>query len=155
MSYKLSAHGLSIVVPTGREASITLTHGDSPGENGAAGTDHAVLHLANFPLPSPRGDFGGDVLEHMAPNQIFLALVEFDSSAASTPLYRQHGLATITGDGFRRESMHRPIPGQAGHQQFFNQAGRAFCLYSAIGSYRQRQNLAIGVMLVMSSLRIA
>ena len=155
MNHRLEAHGLSILVPTGWEASITLTHGDSPGENGAEGHDHAVLHLANFPLPSPRGDFGGDVLEVMLPNQIFLALVEFDREAVATPLYRQRGLATITAEGFRRETMHRPFLGQAGHQQFFNQAGRAFCLYSAIGSYRERQRLSVGVMMVMASLRIS
>ncbi|MCP4433904.1 MAG: hypothetical protein GY812_00195 [Actinomycetia bacterium] len=154
MTYRLAAHGLSIVVPTGWEASITLTHGDGPGENGAEGTDHAVLHLANFALPNPRGDFGGSPIDTMASNQIFLALVEFDSAAASAPLYRQRGLATITADGFRRETMHRPVPGQAGHQQFFNEAGRAFCLYSAVGSYRRRQQLATGVMMVMSTLRI-
>ncbi|MGI9578580.1 MAG: hypothetical protein ACR2OH_10300 [Microthrixaceae bacterium] len=154
MSSRLSAHGLSIVVPTGWEASITLTHGDSPGENGATGHDHSVLHLANFALPSPRGDFGGDVLETMASNQLFLALVEFDRSAATTPLYRQNGLATITAEGFRRETMHRQVQGQAGHQQFFNEADRAFCLYSAIGSYHQRQRLSTGVMMVLRSLQI-
>ena len=51
--------------------------------------------------------------------------------------------------------MQRAIAGQAGVQYFFNEGGRAFCLYAVIGSYAQRAALVPKVNAVLATVKIA
>jgi hypothetical protein len=50
--------------------------------------------------------------------------------------------------------MQRALPGMAGAQHFFQEAGRAFCLYVVVGSWRTRAPLVRTADRVASSIRI-
>lgn len=156
MSRRLDAHGLSVTVPTGWDGAITRSLAVSAtADEESGGTVNPVLHVATFGLPAVRGDFGGDFLATMGPDDVFVALIEYDRSSAGTPLFDHEGPRTIHGGAFERENMHRPLPGQSGHQQFFTLSGRAFCLYVAIGSHRRRQRLSSAAAAVAGTIRVA
>jgi hypothetical protein len=114
-----------------------------------------VLHAANFPLPVKRADYGGGVVERMGPRNVFVALLEFERSSATTPLFdrpRPHRLLIET---FGPDRLQRVIPGQGGAQFFFNEKGRAFCMYVVIGSYRDRATLVPAASDVAQTLEIS
>lgn len=155
----MSAHGLSVVVPVGWDGSIRRSRGDgddTPWEDvGPLGTSNPVLHVASFPLPRVRGDYGGGAVETMRPTDVFVALVEFDHQASRTPLFASLGPDRFGPDDFDRATMHRPMPGHSGHQQFFHtRNGRAFSLYVALGSHRLRSAGAARAAAVVSTIRI-
>ena len=112
------------------------------------------LRYAHWVSGAVRGDFGGDFLMNMGPDDVFVALVEYDRSSAGTPLFDHVGPRTIHGGAFERENMHRPIQGQSGHQQFYSVGGRAFCLYVAIGSHRRRDRLSRAAAMVAATIAI-
>jgi hypothetical protein len=156
---RLRAHGLSVVVPPGWDGSIRRPAGDpnwAPTEDvGPMGTANPVVHVASFALPAVRGDYGGGAVESMRPTDVFIALVEFDPAAARMPLFATAGLRRPLGPGhFDRSTMHRPLPGHSGHQQFFHVGARAFSLYVAIGSHRLRGTLAARADTVVATLGI-
>lgn len=155
----MAAHGLSVRVPSGWDGSITRAPGDHSdldlADVGRLGTSNPVLHVASFALPTVRGDYGGGAVERMRPHDIFIALVEFDPQARSTPLFGAEGLPTSLQPAmFHRSTMHRPLPGASGHQRFFHAADRAFALYVALGAHRLRARLVPRVDRVVSTLRI-
>ena len=155
MSRRITAHGLSVTVPTGWDGTISRSLAVSGSADEAdGGSVNPVLHVATFALPKVRGDFGGDMLAAMGPDDLFIALVEYDPSSSGTALFRHDGIRTITGSAFAREDMHRPLPGQSGHQQFFSRSGRAFCLYVAVGSHRRRERLAGAAAMVAATIKI-
>ncbi len=139
----MAAHGLSVSVPAGWDGSIRRLAGDDPSADvddvGRLGTTNPVLHVASFALPAVRGDYGGGAVEHMGPSDVFIALVEFDPEAGATPLFATAGLQRpLRTSSFDRSTMHRPLLGASGHQQFFHTQGRAFGLYVALGAHRLR-----------------
>ena len=139
----MSAHGLSVQVPSGWDGSIRRLAGDAndtPATDvGPLGTTNPVLHVASFRLPAVRGDYGGGAVELMGPQDVFIALVEFDPEAGDTPLFQPGGLQRpLRVTDFDRATMHRPLQGASGHQQFFHVDGRAFALYVALGAHRLR-----------------
>ncbi len=155
----LAAHGLEVTVPPGWDGSIRLAAGDHPStdveEVSALGTANPVLQVASFALPRVRGDFGGGAVEGMRPLDVFVALVEFDPAAADAPLFDRRGLRRPLKEAdFSRATMHRPIPGHSGHQQFFHAQGRAFSLYVALGSHRLRRSQLPRVNAVVGSLSV-
>jgi hypothetical protein len=160
MSRVLAAHGLAVTLPAGWDGSIRRPAGDAPttaeADVGPLGTTNPVLQAASFPLPAVRGDYGGGAVELMGPTDVFLALVEFDREAAATPLFATVGLRRpLTARSFDRATMHRPLPGHSGHQQFFRTpGGRAFSLYVAIGSHRLRGSSAARADRVLATVRI-
>lgn len=156
MTRRLAAHDLAVTVPTGWDGAIVTTLARSAAvDEAAGGSVHPVLHVATIGLPAVRGDYGGDMLANLGPDDLFIALVEFDREARTTPLFAQHGIGTISGSTFGRQNMHRPLPSQSGHQQFFQTAGRAFCLYVAIGSHRRRDRLATAASMVVATIAIS
>ena len=58
-------------------------------------------------------------------------------------------------DDFRTNGMQRWIPGQAAYQAFFNEGGRAFCLYIVLGSYLRRADLAVEAERVLAAIRLS
>ena len=66
-------------------------------------------------------------------------------------MYQKSEKAT---NDFRNNGMQRWIPGQAAYQAFFNEDGRAFCLYIVIGSYRNRRVLAAEAEKLVRRIRI-
>jgi hypothetical protein len=151
---RLAGHGLAVgLLPQweGRIYRRTVGGTAEPATVGAAGVrpgqpygtgwpgeqSHPILHLANFPLPAARGDYGTGAVERMGPQHIFLALLEFGPDCLGTALYAPAGLPRLTPGQFNPNGMQRRVAGQAGCQSFFTEANRPFCLYAVIGSHRQ------------------
>src|SRR6185312_103833 len=144
---RLSGHGLSVGLPPQWEARIyrrTVGSAAEPARSAqpyGAGwpgeRSHPIMHLANFPLPAARGDYGTGAVEWMGPEHIFLALLEFGPDCLGTALYAPAGLPRLTPGRFDPNGMQRRVAGQAGCQHFFTEANRPFCLYAVIGSHRQ------------------
>lgn len=135
---RIEGHGFDVVIPMGWEAQITTREPVEPDAS-----YQPVLHAANFPLPFNRGDFGSGAVEIMTGEHVFVSLLEFDPSHASTALYALTGMPRrIDVREFGRNRLQRAIPGQSGYQKFFNEGGRAFCLYIVIGDHHRRGELA-------------
>lgn len=155
----MRAHGLSVSVPVGWDGSITRGAGDThaldAADVGRLGTSNPVLHVASFPLPAVRGDYGGGAVERMGPSDVFVALVEFDPQAGDTPLFAATRMRRpLSPSMFDRSTMHRPLPGASGHQQFFHTGGRAFALYVALGAHRLRSSLVPRADRVVATLHV-
>jgi hypothetical protein len=148
-SRRIAAAGLSIEPPPGWEASI-FRRPPSGGE-----VTFPVVHAATVPLPAGRGDYGSGLVELLGPGDVFVGLLEFGAEAAGTPLFSGlRGVPGLTPDVYRPRALQRTIRGQAGVQRFFTVAGRAFCLYSVIGSVAQRVPLTARANQLVGSLRV-
>lgn len=154
---RLAAHGLSLVVPHGWEAELTVQPDPSAldPELPPARTEPVVLHAANFALPADRGDYGSRAVEIMGQNGVFFAVIEFDESCASRRLFVGQGVPRrLSAEEFAPDQLQMPISGQAGLQRFFRVASRAFCLYVVIGSHALRGLLVREVNRVLAGLKI-
>jgi hypothetical protein len=147
----LRAHGLGVDVPRGWDGAVYRRGGESfaPQKLSISGPLEGprlyyppILHLATFPLPSERGDFGGGALDQMGPSDLFVSLLEFERAAADQPLFGAEGVPwPLHPDDFSPEMMRVPKAGQSGCQRFFRGGGRAFVLYVVIGSHSLRRVL--------------
>jgi hypothetical protein len=165
----LTAHGLGVTLPAGwdgeiftREPSPAVPQSAPASANPMAGALASieeerlpVVHAANFSLPPGRGDFGGGAVELMGARNLFISLFEYGSESVGTPLFAHEGRPTLRADDFDPQQMQRTIAGQSGKQAFFQEAGRAFCLYVALGSHHLRGLLVQPANQVVSSLVIA
>jgi hypothetical protein len=97
-----------------------------------------VLHAASFALPAERGDYGSGAVEVMGGGDVLICLLEHEAEAASTALFRREGIPALRSSLFSPQSMQRAIAGMSGCQQFFQVAGRPFCLYVVVGSHATR-----------------
>lgn len=118
------------------------------------GTVQPVAHLANFPLPADRGDYGSGAVERMGPGHVLVCLLEFDAEAADTALFAHDGVPTFAPSSFAPNAMQRTIQGMSGAQAFFRASGRAFCAYAVLGSHRDRVALTPRVNELMATVRI-
>lgn len=147
---QVTGAGIRAELPGGWEASVRGAplheiarpdDGDGPvgsadalARQAATGASVAVLHAGTFPLPADRGDFGSGAVELMADGDTFVALLEFGPEEVDTPLFAAEGLPRrLDPRRFGPRSLQRQLPGQAGWQHFFTDAGRAFCLYVVLG----------------------
>jgi hypothetical protein len=127
----------------------------APGDDEDEGTDLALAHLANFPLPADRGDFGSGAVEHMLRDDVFVALLEYEPASATTPLFEQRGLPrNLLARDFGPSSLQRTLAGQSGTQVFFQQAGRAFCLYVVLGEAARAIHLVPAVNRALATITI-
>jgi hypothetical protein len=113
-----------------------------------------IMHLANFPLPAARGDYGTGAVERMGAQHIFVALLEFGPDCLGTALYAPVGLPRLTPGRFDPNGMQRRVAGQAGCQHFFTEANRPFCLYVVIGSHRQAVPLTSRVNAILEQIEV-
>lgn len=151
---KLEGMGMEVTLPETWEARIYQLETEEAATSGAA--DLPVLHAANFAMPEQRGDYGSGAVELMGSENVFIALLEFEPALAATALYAPVGMPrTIDPEDFRTNGMQRWIPGQAAYQAFFNEQGRAFCLYIVIGSYLRRKELAAHAERIVRSIRLS
>ena len=153
----LAAHGVSIEVPAGWEAELSLQPDPSTLDPAAEPlpTPLVVLHAANFSLPAERGDYGSGAVEAMDRNGIFAALVEFDSASAASALFSREGVPTrLAANDFAPDQLNIAVPGQSGVQQFFRVGSRPFCLYVVMGSHSRRGVLVPELNRVLSGLSI-
>ncbi len=134
---KVEASGLVVDTPSGWEVEIYRRADDGfallTGEQ-----TNAVVHLANFPLPGARGDFGSGAVEIMRPGDALVVLFEYGGDSVSTRLFSQKSRPVVKASDFDPNKMQRPLPGQSGAQYFFQESNRAFCLYVALGSHARR-----------------
>jgi hypothetical protein len=129
--------------------------GASPGALGWLGEDNRpVMHLADFPLPATRGDFGSGALEQMPDRRAFVALLEYGPDEVDTALFAPAGMPRPQLREFSPDGLQRRIRGQRGYQRFFTLAGRAFCLYVVLGSAGTAQTVD-QVNLVLSGIEVS
>jgi hypothetical protein len=126
---RLHAHRMAVTLPRGWEGRILRR---APGPH--ADTASTVVHLASFPLPEERGDFGGGVTELMRSDDVFVVLFEYGPESFGTPLFRHQGIPRVGPEHFATNQLQRARPGQLGCQLFFTEGGRPFCLYVVAGS---------------------
>ncbi|MGH9114809.1 MAG: hypothetical protein ACRDWW_03170 [Acidimicrobiales bacterium] len=145
----MAAQGLSVTPPRGWEVAI-YRRPASPGEH-----TYPIVHAATVALPAGRGDYGGGLVELLGPEDVFVSVLEFGPGAARSALFRSlTGVPGVTPDAYRPRQLQRTIRGQAGVQRFFTTVGRAFCLYSVIGSFANRVPLAARANEMIGSLRV-
>ncbi|HEX6477145.1 MAG TPA: hypothetical protein VF005_07695 [Acidimicrobiales bacterium] len=143
-----SRDGIDLNVPNGWDARI-YRRPPAPSE-----TTNSVLHAGNFALPETRGDFGSGAVERMGPSDVLVVLFEYDPAAARTPLFARSGQPQPVASDFAPNQLQRFIPGQSGAQFFYNEAGRALCLYVVLGSHSQRAALVNDVRRLLSGLQV-
>jgi hypothetical protein len=157
----VAAYGLRVELPRAWEARLYRRIGPlrAAGHPEAFGHPEAsvnpVLHLANFPLPPGRGDFGTGAVERMGAAHVFVSLVEYDRAEAGRPLFAARGLPRPRLDEFAPQALQRRLPGQLGCQRFFTESGRAMCLYVVLGSRRHAADLVSETDTVLSGLEVA
>ena len=135
---RLARHGLEVELPGGWDGRIYRRAATQEGS-----TTRAIMHVANFPLPERREDYGGGAVEVMRAGDVLLMLLEFDPEAASTALFANQGMPRkLPPSAFAPNRLQRILPGQAGAQFFFSDNGRAWCLYVVLGSWADRARLA-------------
>ena len=130
---RLDHGGVRLALPTGWEARARLQPSNVAGRRG-----NLVLHAATIPLPADRGDFGSGVVEHLAPDDVFLSLFEYDAADADKALFAAEGLPVLRPSDFSTAHLQRTAGGRSGGQWFFQVAGRPFCLFVVLGSHSRR-----------------
>ena len=123
----IAAHGVGLEVPSGWEGRIVRRAAVNPREQ-----SRAVVHLASFPMPEARGDFGVGVTELMRRGDVFVTLFEYGPESVGTPMFAATGIPTLTVDMFGSRRLQRTLPGQIGCQLFFTANRRPFCLYVVV-----------------------
>lgn len=171
----ISAYGISATLPSGWDGRIFRRATSAPRTASAApqtraaepatpttteaispegGTVHPVAHLASFPLPAVRGDYGSGAVELMTTMDVLICLLEFDPASTDTHLFARRGIPRFRGRDFAPGTMQRTIAGMCGAQAFFSESGRAFSAYVVLGSYPLRDTLAPAVNVLMRSVQI-
>lgn len=175
---RLAAHGLAAALPAGWEGAITAERAaqtdarhpavDAAGtarDAASAARDAAaavraatvpVAQFATFPLPAGRDDFGGQAVTRMGSDDIFIALLEYGPEEATSALFSHTGMPRrLDPRAFSPRMLHRRIAGHAGLQQFFNDTGRAFCLYVVLGDAGDAHRLVRRAEQVLATVEIA
>ena len=148
---KVRGHGMAVDAPAGWEVRISRR---SSAATEPEGRPRPVLHAATMALPEVRGDFGGNVTGLLSQDDIFVSLFEYEPAATSTPLFASRTRPVPTADDFSPAGLQRSIAGQSGRQYFFQEGGRAFCLYVVLGSHARRAALVRTVRTVLDSLEL-
>jgi hypothetical protein len=164
VSPTLNAHGVSVSPPAGFEGRVFRR--PAFGEVAAFGADGppapageipgVVVHVSTIALPPDIGDFASGAVDQLQVDDVLIVLFEYDPASATQPLFARKGLPrALKADDFSPTVLQRAIPGQAGCQYFFNDGGRAFCLYVVIGAYAERATLVDKVNGVLATVQIA
>jgi len=124
---RLAAHGVAVDVPRGWEGRILRRAASHPAEQA-----RTVVHVASFPLPEERGDFGVGVTELMRSGDVFVSLFEYGPESVGQPMFAAQGVPHLTPDLFSARRLQRTLSGQVGCQMFFTASKRPFCLYVVI-----------------------
>ena len=160
---ELSAYGLTVDPPSGWEGRIfrrvesgELRAAEVSGPPAPVGElTFAVVHVATIPIPVDMADYGSDVVSELGPDDALVVLKEFEPASASQPLFASPGMPSRLDPGaFDPATLQRRLDGQAGYQVFFNEAGRAFCLYVVLGAYDRRVTTVERVNDVLSTMSI-
>jgi hypothetical protein len=159
---KLAAHGIAADLPTGWEGSIVSERRDEI-EAQMRAFDAVerppdvlpVAHFATFGLPAGRSDFGAAAVEEMGPDDVFVALLEYSAEEAESALFSQRGMPRrLDPRAFSPRMLQRAVRGQSGLQLFFNEGGRAFCLYAVLGNAGDAHRLVRRLEQVLATIEI-
>ena len=151
---RMSSEGIDVEVPQGWDGEIFRRSGKEIRAQGRRAEERPVLHVGNFALPPSREDFGSGAVELMRSENVLIVLFEYEPEAAGTALFSTAGVPEIDPAHFSPATMQVSIDGQSGAQYFFNQGGRAFCLYIVLGSHARRNQLVPEIREVVRSLRL-
>lgn len=143
---RIDGFGIAVDLPRGFEGEIfnhtpAMQMGPTRIEAFSESPEPPVAHIATFPLPPDRGDFGNGAVDTMGTEDIFVALCEYDSASAASPLFAAEGFPRLRSEDFSRSTLHRSFPNHSGCQRFFHVGDRAFCLYIVLGSHTFRSSL--------------
>jgi hypothetical protein len=159
---ELRAHDVRATLPAGWDGRITVRRDGAEEALRAAGgpvvftaVPRPVVHLANFALPEARADFGNGAVELMGDQDVLVVLFEYEPESVSRPMFAVHGMPRrLAASQFDPSMLRRGIPGQTGYQSFFQESGRAFCLYVVLGSAARRSRLVRLVNPVLAGVQI-
>lgn len=115
---------------------------------------HSVTHLANFPLPAVRGEYGSGAVDVMSNGDALIVLLEFGPESAGTALFGNARPPFLRASDFSRDTLQQRVEGHGGCQRFFTEAGRAFCLYVVVGDYIDRVDVLESINAVLSRMSI-
>lgn len=164
---RLSSGGVGFELPPGWEGQIDPGSGTwretpelgatqaLPATQPDGAVRRVVAHVANFPLPPGRGDFGNGAVQGMRAGDVFIALFEYDPTSTEAPLFRRVGLPDISAADFDPASLQKPVPGGSAMQRFFQVAGRAFCLYVVVGSHIDRADVVPMIRTLLAGMEIS
>ena len=147
---RLAAHGVVIDVPSGWEGRIVRRNAVNPVER-----PRPVVHLASFPLPEERGDFGVGVTELMRSGDVFVTLFEYGPESVGKALFAAVGVPRLAVDLFAARRLQRMLPGQLGCQLFFTARQRPFCLYVVIAGRLHLRSAIAQVNAVLGAMELA
>jgi hypothetical protein len=160
---ELSAFGLAVQTPGGWEGRIfRRPEAGEPAAAEVAGPSapegersFPVVHVATIPLPIDAADYGSDVVEDLGRDDALIVLKEFDPASATQPLFARAGVPrALQVNDFDPATLQRSLPGLAGHQSFFHEGGRAFCLYVVLGDFTRRSVVVPRINRVLATLAI-
>lgn len=146
----LSGAGITVELPIGWEGSIA-----PPAMLADGARRHSVTHLANFPLPPTRGEYGSGAVELMANGDVLIVLLEFGPESAGTALFDKPRPAFLRASDFSRDTLQQRVPGHGGCQRFFTEAGRPFCLYVVVGDHIDRADALASINSVLGRISIS
>lgn len=130
---RLEHAGVVVDLPPGWEARARTQPPSAPGVPG-----NLLLHVATVPLPATRGDIGSGVVETLGPDDVFVALYEYDEPDAGKALFAAEGLPLPRPADFSTAVLQRTQLDHSGAQFFFAVEGRPFCLHAVLGSHARR-----------------
>jgi hypothetical protein len=146
----LSGHGLWIEVPPRWEGRIFTPTLPAPAVN------LPILHLTDTVMSMERSTYAPELAARAGGGGTLVALVEFESRLADRGLYAAQGLQLpLRRDRFEARALQLPDPAQEGHQRFFSQGGRAFCLYVVLGVGRGAEARLRTVNRALATLRVS
>ena len=146
---RLAAHGVAIAVPHGWEGRILRRRAINQDER-----PRTVMHVASFPMPEERGDFGVGVTELMRSGDVFVTLFEYGPESLGQPMFDAHGIPHLTRDLFTSKRLQRTLPGQVGCQLFFTAGRRPFCLYVVVAGRGHLDRLLAQVNKMLAGLEL-
>jgi hypothetical protein len=168
-----TGYGISVEVPVGWSAAVVRRAAPADDPAGLDGFDAGapqraapdpvdlltertlpVLHVSTRPLPATVGDFGSGAVETLGSEDVFVALVEYGSDLADTGLFEKQGVPRLAPSQFGPHRMPRDIVGRSASQHFFSVGGRAFCLFTVLGSHSRRMATVPRAAAVARSLQI-
>lgn len=139
MQLTSSAAGIAVELPPGFEGRVTTRAPDQADDSvRAASLRLGLVQVASFPLPIGIGDFGGGATPLMGFNDILVVLLEYGRESVGSALFRRSGRPVLSTGDFDENQLQHNLAGQSGSQTFFNEAGRAWCLYVVLGSHLNR-----------------
>jgi hypothetical protein len=144
----IARFGLRVDPPRGWQVTV-FRRSPEPGE-----ATHPVLHACTRPMPEARGDFGTGVVDVLGPEDVFVALLEYGTDVANQGLFEKQGMPALAPSQFSPDRLQRHLPGLSASQHFFSTGGRAFCLFTVLGSHARRMATVPKAVELVRNLRV-